>query len=81
MLIYVVAFVSGAQVYFVYQLFHFFIFCLSSLLCRRIKKNSFQKWVDFVREEKEERIREKRRDELRRKVQGWLPDFNASGKT
>jgi len=33
-------------------------------------------WMRFVREEKEERIREKRRDELRRKVQTWLPDFN-----
>ena len=47
-------------------------------LCRRIKKNSFQSWINFVREEKEERVREKRRAELRRKVQGWLPDFNAT---
>eukprot|EP00111_Clytia_hemisphaerica_P000795 TCONS_00002331-protein len=46
----------------------------------RMKKKYFNQWKDFVNNEKEERIREKRRQELRKKVQNWLPDFNA-GKT
>lgn len=39
----------------------------------------FHALVNFVSLVKEERVREKRKNDLRKKVQQWLPDFQ--GKT
>ena len=43
-----------------------------------MRKFSFTTWKFFVQEIKEERKREVRRNELRKKVQSWLPDFKLS---
>jgi len=45
---------------------------------RRILMKSFSAWTRYIAYEKDERIREKRREELRKKVQTWLPDFTNS---
>ncbi|XP_057300857.1 coiled-coil domain-containing protein 191-like isoform X2 [Hydractinia symbiolongicarpus] len=45
----------------------------------RITKLYFHTLVNFVSLVKEERVREKRKNDLRKKVQQWLPDFQ--GKT
>nr|XP_054102051.1 coiled-coil domain-containing protein 191 [Callithrix jacchus] len=46
---------------------------------RRILWITFQTWKKFVKFMKEERVREERRQQLRRKVAEILPDFQAPG--
>ena len=43
---------------------------------RAIKRHALRAWVRFVPLVREERVREGRREQLRRKVAAWLPDYH-----
>lgn len=51
------------------------------LLHRHVQCSVLRAWHGFVPLAKEEREREKRRDELRRKVASWLKDYHPSSHT
>lgn len=51
---------------------------LTELTCRSLKRNILLSWHHFIPVAKEEKLREQRRDEMRRKVAKWLPDYQTA---
>lgn len=49
---------------------------LWSDLIRRLKLITLKTWREFVPFNKKEKEKNKRKEELRRKVTNWLPDFS-----
>ena len=45
------------------------------LFCRRIQRNALQIWQRYPQQRKAEEEREKRKEQMRKKVASMLPDF------
>ena len=54
--------------------YNFFI----PFVCRQVQCSVLRAWHGYVPVAKEEREREKRREQLRRKVASWLTDYQPS---
>ena len=57
---------------------NYFIIFYYLLFCRQVQCSVLRAWRGYVPVAKEEREREKRREQLRRKVASWLTDYQPS---
>ena len=54
------------------------VMCNSLTKCRSLKRKVLLLWHQFIPVAKEEKLREQRKDELRKKVAKWLPDYQTA---